>query len=190
MVGILKAYKTLLQIHRRRLEPEAKLLLKILVKDGPKNLFILSEYNDHCRTHMSEYTLKAWGDIMIDTGIDLSQAVHLQNLADRDLCPPAWRGCGWHLCVCNDMQPCHSMRVCKGCWKIRYCSSVCQKKWVPLITFTTDPVLNFNDLSWRDWAADHKNVCVSSNEEASWLCSIVLLLFIYTTYLFSPLRRC
>lgn len=41
-----------------------------------------------------------------------------------------YKRCQWRDCFCTYHQPEHSMRVCKGCWKSRYCSKKCQKRCV------------------------------------------------------------
>ena len=40
---------------------------------------------------------------------------------------PPWETCGCQSCLCSERKPCHKLRVCKGCWKIFYCSAKCQK---------------------------------------------------------------
>lgn len=34
-------------------------------------------------------------------------------------------GCSWIQCLCS-LAPHHKMKVCKGCWQVRYCGSQCQ----------------------------------------------------------------
>lgn len=42
---------------------------------------------------------------------------------------PSRQGCRWRDCLCSeDAHPPHRMRVCKGCWKVFYCSTNCQKR--------------------------------------------------------------
>lgn len=38
------------------------------------------------------------------------------------------RLCHWSGCLCHEIVPYHSLRVCKGCWKVFYCSQLCQKR--------------------------------------------------------------
>ncbi|KAI0821093.1 hypothetical protein BC629DRAFT_1587409 [Irpex lacteus] len=37
------------------------------------------------------------------------------------------RGCALESCLCL-MDPAHKMKVCKGCWRVFYCSPICQEK--------------------------------------------------------------
>ncbi|CAL1693878.1 unnamed protein product [Somion occarium] len=37
------------------------------------------------------------------------------------------RRCHWHDCMCSHTDPAHSIRVCKGCWQVFYCSRQCQR---------------------------------------------------------------
>ncbi len=46
----------------------------------------------------------------------------------RDLPPGHIRGCQWSECWCHDKKPSHSMNVCKGCWRVLYCSTKCQRR--------------------------------------------------------------
>lgn len=42
---------------------------------------------------------------------------------------PMWQGCRWKECLCHGDKKCsHPMRVCKGCWRVHYCSALCQSK--------------------------------------------------------------
>lgn len=36
--------------------------------------------------------------------------------------------CNWRDCLCSENNPHHPLRVCKGCWRVLYCGSKCQKK--------------------------------------------------------------
>lgn len=38
------------------------------------------------------------------------------------------RRCHWEKCLCHSAKPSHSMRVCKGCYRVLYCSRKCQKR--------------------------------------------------------------
>lgn len=40
------------------------------------------------------------------------------------------RRCHWHDCMCSHTDPAHSIRVCKGCWQVFYCSRQCQRRYV------------------------------------------------------------
>lgn len=35
------------------------------------------------------------------------------------------RGCNWKHCLCA-VDPCHTLKMCKGCWRVLYCSARCQ----------------------------------------------------------------
>lgn len=37
------------------------------------------------------------------------------------------RRCFWRKCACA-IHAAHSLRVCKGCWRVLYCNAVCQSK--------------------------------------------------------------
>lgn len=39
------------------------------------------------------------------------------------------KGCYSIRCLCFGSRPVHKMRVCKGCWNVRYCSKRCQKEY-------------------------------------------------------------
>lgn len=40
---------------------------------------------------------------------------------------PGAKSCRWKECLCSwDEKPPHRMRVCKGCWRVCYCSTRCQ----------------------------------------------------------------
>lgn len=40
-----------------------------------------------------------------------------------------YKRCQWRECFCSFHKPEHLMRVCKGCWKRRYCSEKCQTRY-------------------------------------------------------------
>ncbi|KAK7690626.1 hypothetical protein QCA50_005725 [Cerrena zonata] len=51
-----------------------------------------------------------------DHAVSMHEARHIRH-----------RRCQWRDCLCTTHRPEHSMRICKGCWKKRYCSKRCQK---------------------------------------------------------------
>ena len=46
---------------------------------------------------------------------------------DSQVCPPPWDICRFRRCICHLTKHCHTMKVCKGCWKVKYCCVKCQK---------------------------------------------------------------
>lgn len=56
----------------------------------------------------------------------------------------------------------HRMRVCKGCWRVLYCSSQCQTKYVIRRCHAYDSPLTLALMAvcYRDWEAGHRVLCL------------------------------
>ena len=62
----------------------------------------------------------------------LRPEVHLRILpsilkVDPIITPQPWDVCSQGHCLCSTINRCHQMKVCKGCWKVKYCCKKCQK---------------------------------------------------------------
>jgi len=87
--------------------------------------------------------LRAWrsygGAFSLREGVDVTTCripSTPSNLGSYWLIP---KRCFLNSCPCSaTMQPCHHLRVCKGCWRVLYCSPKCQS---------------------LDWKAGHRRVC-------------------------------
>lgn len=53
-------------------------------------------------------------------------------VAEESVAPvfPPLERCGWQDCLCSVHEPVHSLKTCRGCWRIAYCSLRCQKRYV------------------------------------------------------------
>ena len=51
---------------------------------------------------------------------------------------PALSRCGWSKCLCSAYKPAHPLRACKGCWRVAYCGSKCQKAYVYTVFVVAD----------------------------------------------------
>lgn len=77
--------------------------------------------------HMENYqTLENWRIIGTKLGIRFARyrrpPIDPDNVYTGDIL------CHWSDCLCHEMVPCHSLRGCRGCWKVFYCSKSCQKR--------------------------------------------------------------
>lgn len=46
---------------------------------------------------------------------------------------PSMVRCSWKNCLCGDMHPLHCMRICTGCWVVRYCGKQCQTQYAAMM---------------------------------------------------------
>lgn len=126
MFDVIKSYKALFGLHGSLLRLEADLYLTIMLKDADHNLYFLEHMYREKRSEVYKHALETWKAITRDLQLGLNSP--LRNLLERSICPPVWKACHWKVCICYEMNPCHPMKVCKGCWRVRYCSFACQQK--------------------------------------------------------------
>ena len=74
--------------------------------------------------------IKAWiehgSNLELKEGVDV---VTMQVPSVPSDVKPYWRipkRCFWEACGCAGHVPAHRLRVCKGCWRVLYCSNKCQ----------------------------------------------------------------
>lgn len=125
MYAILRGYVRL----SKHTNPVGPTLLHLaILKNYGWCLLSLQEANGNAKTRFSQEVLDAWIDIGAE--LDIILMLNQSNNAERILRPAPWRACHFGHCICNDMYPCHKMKVCKGCWSVRYCCALCQKRLV------------------------------------------------------------
>lgn len=78
------------------------------------------------RTSLSREILSRWSSIGSQLDILPLLSSRERVLAKLDI--PVWNGCHNSHCICNIVSPCHGLKVCKGCWKVKYCCIACQRK--------------------------------------------------------------
>ncbi|KAH8094482.1 hypothetical protein BXZ70DRAFT_360100 [Cristinia sonorae] len=81
--------------------------------------------------------------------LGLKEGVDVQTLSGPSIPHDGpWFGmeqrCFYKPCVCSGCHPPHHMRICKGCWRVLYCSKLCQAS---------------------DWAAGHRKLCQPLNRK-------------------------
>ncbi|KAI0343408.1 hypothetical protein BDW22DRAFT_1483474 [Trametopsis cervina] len=54
-------------------------------------------------------------------------ALRLDSIAHPSATPPGSTRCAWKPCLCFQMSSVHTMKVCKGCFQVFYCTKLCQK---------------------------------------------------------------
>ena len=68
--------------------------------------------------------------------------------------------CAWRECLCFGERPQHTLKVCKRCMKVLYCSSKCQKRYAQFLE-RADIMLT---LAFSDWnEGGHKHACRRSD---------------------------
>lgn len=137
MANIVRSYKTMLISPRPHLENASRRFINIIIKDLKKNLYILIQMNEHRRDNLMQSLVRVWQDLASDIGLSLEDVIAYEETASLAVRPPAWKLCNWRKCVCHEMHPCHPMKVCQGCWSVRYCSTDCQKRWVLFLMRST-----------------------------------------------------
>ena len=77
-----------------------------------------------------------WVQIWLDFGHNMGFRERFeQRLYDRLIESPRdvpRKHCHWEGCICTDKRPKHSVRICKGCYRVFYCSKQCQKRYGPV----------------------------------------------------------
>ena len=110
---------------------ETKLVHCMLSRNYARCLDQLVRVDDRLRTPCSRKILDLWrklGKRLPITEIIEFPAPFQQKYWD----PKPWETCHNLQCICNSMRLCHKMKVCKGCWGVRYCCTKCQKRSVPI----------------------------------------------------------
>lgn len=70
--------------------------------------------------------LNEWRSIGTKLGIEHTRFSKLPE--DPEDVEKTDRMCNWKDCLCHKIVPYHRLRVCTGCWKVFYCSNMCQTK--------------------------------------------------------------
>lgn len=112
-----------------------------VLEDNPESCFLLDlinplkqQYGQVLRrirqvsknANFNEYrlrALKAWS--FLGASLRLKENYRRSVHPNRNWLPP--KPCHWEKCLCSTVFPQHSMRVCKGCWRVFYCSARCQE---------------------------------------------------------------
>lgn len=98
----------------------------VLVKSYMLCMLGLKAAHGIAKSRCSKKVLDTW----IGIGADLNIVPLLSIAGDArkllNLAP--WKACHFSRCVCNDMRPCHKLKVCRGCWTVKYCCTECQKR--------------------------------------------------------------
>lgn len=72
--------------------------------------------------------LEQWRNIGPKLGIQHTR--FSQPPSDPDDVDTGDRLCHWSGCLCHKNVPYHPLRVCRGCWRVFYCSTLCQTRSV------------------------------------------------------------
>ncbi len=79
---------------------------------------------------LQDLAIKIWVDYGGKLGFreDVMEVLDSPSHQVRD--PFWWKtsGCHWSGCLCAFGDRIHRMRVCKGCWKVLYCGTTCQRR--------------------------------------------------------------
>ena len=97
-----------------------------MLKDYIRCLDSLKDAYRCKETDLLKTVLGLW--VSIGDALDIDLLLHRTGEARNLLRPLQWKGCNYYRCICNDVPPCHKMKVCKGCWRVRYCCAECQKR--------------------------------------------------------------
>lgn len=75
--------------------------------------------------------IAVWIELGRKCGVDVDApydpSLEIQDAEERT----SKKMCAWRECLCFGEQPQHPLRACKKCMKVRYCSSKCQRRYVP-----------------------------------------------------------
>lgn len=125
MFDIMRSYKALFELHGPVFKSETKLFRRVMLKHSAANLRTFNRLYDEHKESIHKHALETWKTLITNFNLDLDASVH--NTLQQELCPPHWKACNWFICVCRELRPCHRMKVCKGCWRVRYCCVACQQ---------------------------------------------------------------
>ena len=87
---------------------------------------------NNLQTKMKEQGIECWlgygAEFKLKEGVD--ESTQQVPSVPSDI-KPYWkipRRCFWEACACaaGSQLPAHRLRVCRGCWRVLYCSSKCQ----------------------------------------------------------------
>lgn len=99
-----------------------------LLKTHEGCLHKLHHIHEVMRSRFSQMVYDFWTDL----GVQLAFLSNLETLLapsfpeiDPIIIPQPWDACNLDHCIC--MHPCHKMKVCKGCWRVKYCCIECQR---------------------------------------------------------------
>lgn len=60
------------------------------------------------------------------TQVNIDRLLHADVADYVPLDAPISLRCGWRECLCHDLEATHTLKLCKGCKRRRYCSTLCQ----------------------------------------------------------------
>ena len=110
---------------------EATLVHCMLSRNYARCLDHLTEVDSFIHTHCSQKILYSW--IELGERLQITEIIQFPASFQQEYWDPKpWETCHYSWCICNGMRPCHKMKVCKGCWSVRYCCMKCQKRSVPI----------------------------------------------------------
>ena len=102
------------------------LFCRAIVKNYLTTLYGLRDIHRTTGSRIAKKFLDLWLDLRAE--LEVERLLHrCDTWAERELAHTRWKACHNKKCVCSAMHPCHSMKVCKGCWHVRYCCRMCQK---------------------------------------------------------------
>ena len=75
---------------------------------------------------------------------------------------PILERCRWKDCMCSIFEPHHKLQPCKGCYRVAYCNTMCQAKYVNDYSLSCCTPLELD--TCRDWIiGGHKSRCGSTS---------------------------
>ena len=127
ILAVLYGYINLVK-HANSIEPTP--FHMVVLKDYQWCMDCLQDTYRSKRTTYRKRVLDSW----IESGrqLNLQPSLYRTGEAQALFRPSHWRGCNYGRCVCNDVPPCHKMKVCRGCWRVRYCGVKCQKRYASI----------------------------------------------------------
>lgn len=124
--GILNFYAQVARLCRPRIErwSDWTTVHLVVIKEHRRVRDVLRGTN----TSLSRELLKKWEGVAEMLDITSLLSLSSEERATKDLELSAWEVCHFGDCICHVVTPCHRIKVCKGCWRVKYCCEKCQRK--------------------------------------------------------------
>lgn len=90
-------------------DDEPTLVHYALLKNYASCLFGLQDAHRKVQSRISKKAIDVWARLGVQLGLD--GLLGLSRKAQKLLSPPPWKACHYDNCVCNDMNPCHKLKV-------------------------------------------------------------------------------
>ncbi|CAL1693876.1 unnamed protein product [Somion occarium] len=103
--------------------PGAREKVRVAVQRVWKSIF--KGLQDLPRSPTKHRTLSEWR--IFCAAVGLKEGSRYDFELDTEPITSNEKRCYWRKCICSRRDPEHSIRVCKGCWRVFYCSSHCQR---------------------------------------------------------------